>query len=651
MSHMRGGSILMVDLTSRKVSKEPTGPYTADFIGGVGINMKLLYDGTTAGVDPLSPNNVLTFGVGPLAGTQVPGGRTEVTSKSPENGFLGTSNFGGFFGPELKFAGYDNLVITGKADKPVYLWIYNDQIEIRDASHLWGKNTYETQEILRSEVSPDAKIACIGPAGEHLVYFASIQHELRHGAGRTGLGAVMGSKNLKAIAVRGTKGLTLANPEKYQAIAFEWQKEMREHPVVREKQQYGVSRVQNAMHTLAEWTAKGGPKPVVHPSDMYLKYKPKRSGCFGCLTQCQDLYPEEAYGGGAISCALYYGADYIGSKDSEFQLEIALAAVKYGIDIVTTMKMIGWLMKLYEKGLITAADTDGIAMEPGNTDAARKMFFKIVNREGIGDVLANGALAALKKMGRGEEYAYLVKRMPAYELDTPEEYITRKGEALALAMSPRGDTMKARALLGLQDTRNVILALYDEETAEKYTKGYRERLKRVAGSEKGMEHEEYLGKPELVIYSEDTIIIGDCLSVCKLCTSYLGYPFTEEYQAALYSAGSGLETSVADLFKVAGRVRTLQRAFSVREGMTRQDDSLPKTFMDTPIESGEHKGSVLKTAEFEKMKDSYYELRGWDVAAGTPTRATLEAYGLGYTADDLEKLGKLPGKVLATKAK
>jgi len=201
--------------------------------------------------------------------------------------------------------------------------------------------------------------------------------------------------------------------------------------------------------------------------------------------------------------------------------------------------------------------------------------------------------------------------------------------------------MKARALLGLQDTRNVILALYDEETAEKFTRAYRERLKGVAGSEKGITHEEYIGKPELVVYCEDIIIIGDCLSACKLCTSYLGYPFTEEYQAALYSAGTGIETDVDDLFKVANRVRTLQRAFSVRQGMTRADDSVPGEFLDRPIGQGEHKGSVLKTEEFERMKDRYYQLRGWDVATGVPTRETLKKYGLVYIADDLEKLGRL----------
>jgi aldehyde:ferredoxin oxidoreductase len=644
MTYMYGGAILRVDLTEGKISKEPTASYSGDFLGGRGINIKFLYDGTSAGTDPLDPTSPLIFGAGPLCGTPIPASRTEVTAKSPETGFLGTSNFGGHFGPELKYAGYDNIVITGKADKPVYLWIYNDEVEIRDASHLWGKDTYETQEIIRSEVGPNAKVACIGPAGENLVHFATIQHELRHGAGRTGMGAVMGSKKQKAIVVRGTKGVTLADPERYLSIAHELQREMRDHPVIREKQQYGVSRVQNAMHALADRVA--GKKVPIRPDELFLKYRPKRAGCFGCLTQCQDLYPAEAKGGGAISCSLYYGGNYIGSSDSELVLESALSALRYGMDLVSSMKIIGWLMELYERGLITAKDTDGIPMERGEPKAAMRMFKKIIYREGFGNVLADGILPAAERIGRGaKDYAYQVKGLPIYELDTPDEYIPRKGEALGMAMSPRGDSMKARALLGLQDTTNVILALHDEETAAKYMKAYRQKLKQIAGTEKGLEHDEYIGKPELVVYSEDIIIIADCLSACKNCTSHLGYPFTEEYQAALFSAGTGLEASIDTLFQFAKRVKNLERAFCVREGMTRETDSLPKEFMDRPVAEGEYKGSVLKSAEFEKMKDRYYALRGWDIATGIPTRETLEETGLGYVARDLEKLGKLPEKV------
>ena len=232
MHHMYGGAILRVDLSEDKISKEPTASYSADFIGGRGINIRLLYDESPPEVAPLDPASPLIFGVGPLCGTPVPASRVEVTAKSPETGFLGSSNFGGVFGPELKYAGYDNIVFTGHADKPFYLWIHNDEVEIRDASHLWGRDTYKTQEIIRSEIDSDVKVACIGPAGENLVHFATVQSALGHSAGRTGTGGVMGSKNLKAIVVRGTKGINLADPEKYLSIVEELQQELKTDPCI-----------------------------------------------------------------------------------------------------------------------------------------------------------------------------------------------------------------------------------------------------------------------------------------------------------------------------------------------------------------------------------------------------------------------------------
>jgi len=202
MAAMYAGTILRVDLGDGNISKEPTSTYSGDLLGGRGINARILYDGVPPETGPLDSASLLILGVGPLCGTPVPAGRTEITFKSPETGFLGSSNFGGYFGPELKFAGYDHIVISGKASKPVYLWIYNDQVEIRGASHLWGKDTYETQDIIRREIDPEAKIVCIGPAGENLVRFATVQSGLGHSATRTGPGCVMGSKNLKAIVVR-----------------------------------------------------------------------------------------------------------------------------------------------------------------------------------------------------------------------------------------------------------------------------------------------------------------------------------------------------------------------------------------------------------------------------------------------------------------
>jgi len=655
MPYMYGGTILRVDLSERKISREPTSSYASDFLGGRGINVKILYDAVPANTSPFDPATPLIFGVGPLAGTPVPSSRVEVTSKSAETNFLGTSNVGGYFGPELKFAGYDHIVLTGKADKPVYLFIFNDQIEIRDASHLWGVDSFKTQETLRSEIAPDFKIACIGQAGEHLVHYASIQHELKHGSGRTGMGAVMGSKNLKAIAVRGTKGVTLANPQKYLEIAQEVQMKLRNHPAAQEKQKRGSAVWLNVQ---AMRLAKDQVPQPAFSSEAFFKYenKIKRTGCFGCPVQCMELYPVEASGGGAISCTFYISPfAEVRNTDPDAMLEYSFMAARYGIDIATVMKIIAWLMMLHEKGIISTQDTDSIPMEWGNTDSIRKMLNKIVHREGIGNILADGLLQAAKKLGYGMDYVYHMKGLPLYDRYTPEEVIPATGEAFATAMSSRGDNMKVRTgALEEVEANEQSMKFPDEKSAAEYVRRVKEKVKRVTGTEKAFLVDEYEGKPELVAYMEEAVILGDCLSACKFCGSFLNYPFQENYYAALYSAGMGVETGEETLFKFAKKIKTLERAYNVREGVTRESDSLPKGFMDKEITYTRFDYSDKKTlpkiqvaakldsARFEKMKDRYYELRGWDIKTGIPTRETLEKFGLGYVADDLERLGKLP---------
>ncbi|MFC1912583.1 aldehyde ferredoxin oxidoreductase family protein [Chloroflexota bacterium] len=661
MSYMYGGNILRVDLSKGKISREPTAPYAADFLGGRGINIKILYDEVPPEVAPLDPANRLIFGVGPLCGTPVPASRVEVTAKSPETGFLGASNFGGFFGPELKYAGYDNIVITGKSDKPVYLWIYNDEVEIRDAGHLWGKDTYQTQDIIRSELGPDFKIACIGQAGENLVHFATIQAELKHGSGRTGMGAVMGSKNLKAIVVRGTKGVSLADPEKYLTIAGEVERKLRNHPAAQEKQKHGSSLwLDNKLKRAAEGQV---PRPSF-ASDAFLKYQSQiqRTGCFGCPVQCMDLYPVEAKGGGAISCTFYISPFYeVGNTDIDSMLEYSFLAQRYGIDIATAMKIIALLMMLSRDGIITTRDTDGIPMEWGSREAILGMLEKTVQREGIGNILADGMLPTVEKIGQGaKDYAYTMKGLPLYDRFTPEELVMEKGEAFAITMSSRGDNMKVRTG-GLEEVEVIEQSMKfpDAKSAAQYIKAAKEKVKRVTGTDKAFLPDEYEGKAALVAYMEEAVIIGDSLSACKFCGSFLNYPFQESDYAALFSAGTGLETSEETLFEFARKVKNLERAYNVREGMTRKADSLPKKFMDQPVTYTRfdyqdvnnirkvQQTAILKTDKFEKMKDEYYVLRGWDIASGVPTQETLEQNGLSHVAQDLAERGKLPEKVPA----
>jgi aldehyde:ferredoxin oxidoreductase len=287
LSYLYAGEILKVDLGSGTITKEPTSLYSGSFLGGRGINIKLLLEHLSPGVDPLGPENVVIFGVGPLAGAFISAGRTEVTAKSPETGFLGSSNFGGFFASELKYAGYDHIVITGKAQDPVYVWIADDQVEIRDASSIWGEDTYTAPSLIREEVNnPEAKIVCIGQAGENLVRFSTIQHEHGHAAGRTGMGAVMGSKNLKAIAVSGNKGINLADPLEFLAIAAEAEEELEKDSFWQQVAREGASRAQDE-YVFEVVKEKFPPQHAV-----YRKFNTKRAGCFGCPIQCMDHYQD-----------------------------------------------------------------------------------------------------------------------------------------------------------------------------------------------------------------------------------------------------------------------------------------------------------------------------------------------------------------------
>ena len=650
MTYLYAGSILLVDLSKGVITKEPTGNYAKDFLGGRGINIKLLYDNVPPEVDALDPASFVIFGVGPMGGTAVSSGRTEVTAKSPESGLLGLSNFGGYFGGEMKYAGYDHIAITGKADKPVYLWTENDRVELRDASKVWGKDSYETQELIRQELgNPEVKIACIGPAGENLVRFASVQHELKHGAGRTGMGAVMGSKNLKAIAVRGTKGLKLAKAEEYLGIAEHLSKVLRANPGCQEMANYGVSRIQDWMNKVMDSQST---EKKLSQHAIFKKFKPKRAGCLGCPIMCMDHYQVEGIGSGVISCHFYASfVNIVRCSDPAVSLECALVSQRYGVDCVSAGEIISWLMQLYEKGIIRAKDTDGIAMEWGSREAIFGMLKKMTYREGIGDILAEGILAAAKKIGRGSvEYANHVKGVPMAEGWRPETLPRFKGMALAHAVGPRGDVMTARPG-AIEVEIEVVPMQFDSHTAEKVIGVYQNRAKAISGTEKAAMRQEYEGKPALVKYFEDITMLCDSLSTCKYVSPWNALPFNPKYQAALFSAGSGVETSEETLFGYAQKLRMLERAYDVREGLTRDRDSLPRQFMDRPIEEGKFKGEVLETGKFEEMKSQYYALRGWDAASGVPGKEKLEELGLADVAKDLEKRGKLPGKASEAKRK
>jgi aldehyde:ferredoxin oxidoreductase len=643
MDYLYGGKILIIDLTEKKITKEPSSSYITKFIGARGINGKIMYDLISPGIHPLDPENIIVFGVGPLTGTFCPGSsRVDVMAKSPVTGFLGNSNMGGYWPAELKYAGFDHLIIKGKADHPVYISIDNDEVRILDASNLWGKDTYLTPNIICEELKdPETKVICIGKAGENKVTFSSILSNFKNAAGRTGMGAIMGSKNLKAIAVRGTKGVRLADPEGFFICAGKLHNLIKNAPSYEEYSKRGST---NTMYLsgIIGYTPAGNQQIFDwDPKEKFItfweKYGVKRAGCFNCPVQCADTYDVPGIGCGSVSCQSYVDPTWKIKNDNLLVWwECVRSCQLYGIDVISVTGILAWLMELYEKGIISKDDTDGIAMDWGNRDAIIKMINRIVNREGIGDILAEGFKEAIKHFGKeSENYAMHVKNSPLY-IQSPRYPFIGLGDALGA----RGDYLRAYVPL----TKGVLRALLNPElsTGEraKIMEKYENEAEKISGTKKAASLVGYEGKPKALIYGETMVSIPDMLGVCK----HLGISnfqiLNPNNLAEVLSLGLGKTVSSEELITVAHRIRNVERAFDAREGLTRKDDTIPEREFNKDI-GGRHKGICVNKDDFEKAKDEYYQLRGWNVETGIPAQKTLVDLGLHDIAEDLKKYKKI----------
>jgi aldehyde:ferredoxin oxidoreductase len=649
MSYLTAGKILRIDLTDKTITTQSTAPYEKQFIGGEGIGAKILYDEVAPGIDALAPDNVLIFSAAAMAGTFFPGsGRTYVLAKSPMTGYAGICHMSGHWSPELKYAGYDVVVVKGKSEKPVYIAIDNDRVEIRDAADIWGRGTVDAQAAIRREVDDlETQIVCIGPAGEKLIRYAIIAHDIHNTAGRTGLGAVMGSKNLKAIAVRGTKGVKLADPEKFFELVKEAHDLLRDHPVRNMMAAVGVTEADDAFAVGEVMGTKNFQRPIGfdniqgHEKEFAEGYTVKHLSCFACPVACRQNIGVPGLRSGGSKCAQYVPLFLSDCTDPILNFEAAILCQEAGVDVVQIDNILGWLMELSDRGIITEKDTDGIAMKWGDGRAAIQMIKKIIAREGIGDVLAENYETAARKFGKGaEDYFVHVKGVGVEVLDLRGP----KGSALAGAVSTRGD--HTNSYPPLESTLLGFPEGYEGEDREQVQQYVDELAMEIAGTLKAGIVTEYEGKAASVKYYEDMAIVGDMLGICRWQTSWFGMPIKPEMLAApLYSAGKGLETTFEDILQVAHRVHALERAFSVREGRTRDDDTLPKRFLQEPVAIGRFKGEKIEPAKFEDMKTEYYSLRGWDPSTGVPTQATLEKLGLNDAAKDMRSIKSLTKEI------
>jgi len=615
------GKILRINLTEQTAKEEELPLQVAkDFIGGAGFGIKYLFDEVKGGIDPLGPENKLIFASGPLSGTSVPcASRMAVTAKSPLTGAVGMALTGGYFPVELKFAGYDALIIEGKAEKPTYVWIKNGDVKFRSAKKVWGMKTTDTQQIIKNELNDqNVRIACIGPAGENQIKIASIINEWR-AVGRKGLGAVMGSKNLKAIAIRGTGKVQVADKEKLKVAKGAFTKAMKEsHVLYPAFAKMGTPMVVD--HTCAtgifptkNYTETGQYNPVDKIGvDVQMTRNVGKEHCYGCPVGCSQLKLAKT---GAYAGILTEGPEYetmysYGGVTGVENIDAIIAADRLadelGFDTISSGVAIAFAMELYEKGILTKEDTGGLELNFGNDEAMITTLKQMAFREGLGDLLADGSKAAAEKIGKGsDKYAMHVKglELPAYDVRGAKAHGLNYATSYAGADHNRGYAFQE--IFGIPVPYEV-----DRFAVE--------------------------GKGKLTKWNQDVrTATTDAPTMCAFLLDMAVAGIATQNTADLLEAVTGLAYTSDDIMQAGERINNLARAFNVREGFTRADDTLPERLLTEPLKGGASKGHFISKDELNRMLDEYYTERGWNVETGVPTGEKLEELGLGYVVDQL----------------
>ena len=632
------GDILHVDLSGGAVRREPfTIDMVTGYIGARGYSARLLWDMVNPGINALGPDNPLIFGVGPLTGTAAPcSGRISVTCKSPATGFYLKTNVGGGWGGHLKYAGYTHVVFTGCSEKPVYLWLDDDKIELRDANHLWGKDVVETNALIKEELGdPEIKVACIGPGGENLVSFAAIMTSNYNAAGRGGAGAVMGAKQLKAIAVRGTKAIGVADPAAFDKGLKDAWKEIRADPRVARSHQYGSSGgilALNEMHLAPSYNFQQGYFEDADKitgqrfvEDGYLK---RRAACYACPIGChryveidQGRYAGTFTGGPEYETVQALGSG-CGVSDVEAVLKTNSLCNRYGLDTISTGGVIQWLMECHQREL--EFDRGGLDLSWGNAEALVELVKRIALREGIGDLLAKGVKRAAEEMGQdSHEWAIQSKGLEQSRVETRSTH----AYALAFMVNPRGpDHLMTEPLAEFGFSPEALAV-----------------IKRITGSEEYADPRRTEKRAEIVRWHEDVFAVTECLGLCAF-TSTSKYFMSPERMAELLSAAVGERFDVEQLMRLGRKIVTLEKCFNVREGATRSDDRLPRRLMYEEQPDVPGKDAINSPEKMNKMLDQYYALHGWDKETSWPTREVLNSLGLSDVADELNEMGRLPNR-------
>jgi aldehyde:ferredoxin oxidoreductase len=619
------GKILRINLAEQTFSEEPLPVEMArDFIGGAGFGIKTLFDEVPPDTDPLGPENKMILSVGPFCGTTVPcASRLAVTAKSPLTGAVGVSLTGGYFPAEMKFAGYDIIIIEGKAEKPCYLWIKDGKVSFRSAEKLWGTRTFDCQQIIKDDLrDQNIRVAAIGPAGENLVPMACIINE-RRAAGRKGLGAVMGSKNLKAIAIRGSNEVAIADREAYKAALANMNRAMKESEVTYplfskhgSPLAYGATTEMGIFAT-KNWSATGAWDPfekIGLPAAEARNIGHHR--CYNCPVACSQM---SVAGDGDYKGIMTEGPEYetiysLGGTVGVDNFDAVIAGDRLcdelGLDTISAGVTIGWAMELFERGELTLADTGGVELNFGNDKAMMQLLNDMAYRRGFGDILADGCKKAAARLGKGSGIAMHVKglEMPAYDIRGAKAHGLNYATSYTGADHNRG--YSNHEIFGIP-----VPAPVD----------------RFAVEGKGRETKE----------NQD--IAAACCDCPTMCNFILGQGpllmMATQNTADLMKAVSGLELTPEEVQPVGERVTNLARVFNVLAGFSRADDTFPERILTEPIPEGNSKGNYIGRADLDKMLDEYYAVRGW-TREGVPTAEKLKSLGLEQAAARLAQSQK-----------
>jgi len=618
------GQILYVNLSDGSLSKKPLErEFALKYIGGRGFSSRILWDELNREVDPFSPDNIVILAAGPLNGTPAPSAsRLIVAAKSPMTGAIGDASSGGYFAPELKYAGFDAIVFKGRSPEPVYLWVEDGRAELRPAKRLWGRKIHETSELLKEEIGDeDIHICAVGPGGENLVRYACVVTDEEGVNGRCGIGAVMGSKNLKAVAVRGSRDVRIADPKRFKEAMDAYRETLSGEVWTDVLRKLGTPNLVEHRQKLGIWGAKNFQRATIDGWENISgetfreKFLLKVMGCMGCMVRCRRYSVIKE---GPLAPTYTKGPEYdtinsLGAKPYITDPAVILRAHhlcdEYGIDEQTAGSSIAMAMELYERGILKKDQVDGVELVFGNGEALLHFIEKIPYRKGFGDLLAEGT----KIMGERLKAGYYAIHVKGLEVDAsdPRSLPTR---ALTYAVATRGSCH-------LRGFPYIDEFIKPDEAVEFFGTPAVSDLKALEG------------KGKMVAWSENWITVANLMGLC-LFAWYRSRSFPMLIKRGLdiandiYVAATGLPMTGQGLFECGERVYNVEKLFNLREGFGRESDYPPERFFQEEMPDGPGKGSRLNHADYDLLLDEYYEARGWDKKTGEPTPEKLRALDL-----------------------